>query len=124
MGIKPQAIIDWLNEHGTPYVDYPVVDWREDAREAGMFDHIAQEAIDFLDAWPQEMMESLTGLVRAACRNRASLRYSWTPGYDFAMTVSKTNFDPDGPAEYTVHLQSRYPPEVSGRGGGGGKAGA
>jgi hypothetical protein len=113
MGIKPQAIIDWLNRHELPVVDYPVIDWRQDASEAGMLDELSEEAIEFLSAWPQEMMESLTGLVRAACRNQASLRYAWTPGYDFAMTVSKTNFESDDKPEYTVHLQSKYPPEVA-----------
>jgi hypothetical protein len=118
MGIKPQAIIDWLNRHGPdlPFVDYPVLDWRTDAQEAGMLDELDDEAIAFLAAWPQELMESLTGLVRASCRTSAQLRFAWTPAYDFGMTVSKTGFDEDAPAEYTVHLHSRYPPEVVRRG--------
>jgi len=114
MGLKPQEIIDRLNRIGIdlPQHDFDVISWRETADFVGLLDGLDPSAIEFMNAWPAEMMESVTALVRAASRNGAKLRFAWTPAYDFGVTVSKAGFSADEPAEYTVHLSSRYPPEV------------
>ena len=115
MGYKPQAIIDRLNRIGIdlPQHDFEVISWRETADMVGLLDGLDDSAIEFMSAWPAEMMESVTALVRAAARNGARLRFAWTPAYDFGVTVSKANFSPDEAAEYTIHLSSQYPPEVT-----------
>ena len=114
MGLRQQAIIDRLNKLGTelPQVDFEVLSWRETAEWVGLLDGLDDSALEFMSAWPAEMMESVTALFRAASRNGAQLRFAWTPAYDFAMTISKSSYDDEGPAEYTVHLSSRYPPEL------------
>ena len=118
MGYKPQAIIDRLNRIGIdlPHYDFEVISWRETADMVGLLDGLDDSATEFMAAWPAEMMESVTALVRAAARNGARLRFAWTPGYDFGVTVSKANYSADEAPEYTVHLTSNYPPEVAASG--------
>lgn len=114
MGYKQQAIIDRLNRLGTelPQVDFEVLSWRETAEWVGLLDGLDDSALEFMSAWPSEMMESVTALFRAASRNGAQLRFAWTPAYDFGLTISKSSYGDDTPAEYTVLLSSRYPPEI------------
>ena len=113
MGIKPQEIIDRLNR---------VEDWRELGLELesqwehtasliGLLDQVDPAASEFLRSWPEELLDGVAAVAGAAARTGARLRWAWTPGYDFAVTIAKANYRKGDP-EYTISCTSRYPDEV------------
>jgi len=82
--------------------------WRETTEVMGLLQDLDPAAGDFLAEWPEEMLDAVSTLVRAAGRTGARLRWTWTPGYDFALTISKANFGADQ-AEYVISAVSPYP---------------
>lgn len=112
MGTAVARIIDQLNriEDWRELGIAVESQWRETTEVIGLLQELEPAAGDFLAEWPEEMLEAVSSLVRASGRTGARLRWSWTPGYDFALTISKANLGRDQ-AEYTIAAVSPYPGE-------------
>ena len=108
------AIVDDLNDKSREIARVQTraskrkTSWRKTADAIGL--DLDDRAATLIDAWPEELKATLVALVGSAMSTGARLRWLWKPGYDFEVTVSKTNFD-DHP-EYTVVLSSPYPATV------------
>jgi len=105
-------IVDWVHDNRDAFsgIDRITYDWREVGESIGLLGGLSERSIDFIGAWPAEMRDVLISLLAAHGRGDATVRLSWAPAYDFTMTISKANFG-EG-AEYSVHLGSKYPPEL------------
>ena len=110
MGTAHAKIIDQLNriEDWRELGLATESQWRETTDAVGLLQELEPAAADFLAEWPEELLEVVSSLVRASGRTGARLRWSWTPGYDFALTISKANLGPEQ-AEYTISTVSPYP---------------
>ena len=110
-----QGIIDRINRRceDLPYIEKEhTVQWRAAAEEVGVLGELDDDLIDFVTMWPEELVTMVASLMTTAAASRARLRFAWVPGYDFSVSVAKSNADPDAQPEYTVLLQSRYPHEI------------
>lgn len=118
MGTAYAKIIDQLNriEDWRELGIASESQWRETTEVVGLLQELDPAAADFLAEWPEEMLESVSSLVRASGRTGARLRWAWTPGYEFALTIAKTNFGADQ-AEYTISAVSPYPGVARASGG-------
>jgi hypothetical protein len=106
--------LEWLGAHPEALADIEPVsyDWREIGEAIGMLGEMSDDTVDYIGKMPEVMRNLLISVLASGSRGDATVRTSWTPSYDWTMTISKANFG-EGP-EYHVALGSKYPPEVMG----------